>query len=696
MCVWVGVCGAVQATNSFFHIYLFIYVVARKGDAVLRSVWGSDGCMPIHLAAKKGFVDVVDFMLAHGCTMEDRDKDPKRAGAVLHYAAWGGALELVRYLLSRGADAGLTDVVGNTPILYSIYGGSRACCEEFMRRGRSLRECNAKHHSAVLQASCGGHLELVRWLLDDHGHSLAERDLDGNTALLFAAWGGHRELMEFLLRRGEDINQANNNGHNVLLSAANGGRTHIVEWLLSAYGFDIEAKNHNNDTALLLACYGGHLALVKRLLELGATRTRNACGFTPLLSAANGSQLAMCAWLLENGSSLDEVDHDHYDALILASCSGSIELVKFFIERGANPNSRNSNGDGALLLASYCSHAPLVAWLLDNGHSSLDEVNHTRMNALISAANGGALDVLHLLLDRMKGQGLEATDEGGYTPLLLAAQRGHLACVQALAGYGANVRAQTTRHHNNAVSLAIDFPEVQAYLQHIWELSPLEIAVDARDIDRVHVLLASGAQPTAAALRLAETTGPYAAAKPPVAEITRMLQLAAKPWSPVNHGLFGAQFARGIRDLLMIKAAVESQGHLPYLPTEVWLTIMSFMTRGFFVEPAPVGAHWVSPLRAPQRAAWRRRHVLRTMAALPAPEADSLDEDLDEDADDERMAPKTRASNDTSERTVATSTDDLVAPQEESSGSSGSNAEAAASKTIAAAAAVAAFRVSWV
>lgn len=105
-------------------------------------------------------------------------------------------------------------MVGNTPLLYAVYGGSRACVEEFVRRGRSLRERNNKNHSAILQASCGGHLDLVKWLIDTQRHSLADRDTDGNTALLFSAWGGHRHLLEFLLERGEDINQQNANGHN--------------------------------------------------------------------------------------------------------------------------------------------------------------------------------------------------------------------------------------------------------------------------------------------------------------------------------------------------------------------------------------------------------------------------------------------------------------------------------------------------
>jgi ankyrin repeat protein len=99
---------------------------------------------------------------------------------------------------------------------------------------------------------------------------------------------------------------------------------------------------------------------------------KNACGFTPLLSAANGGQLEMSEWLLNHGATLEEADYDGYTSLILAACGGNIELVKFFIAKGSWIKERNSNGDTALLLASYCGHRELVDWLLKSGAYALN------------------------------------------------------------------------------------------------------------------------------------------------------------------------------------------------------------------------------------------------------------------------------------------------------------------------------------
>lgn len=577
----------------------------------LLKVSASDGSTPLHIAAKRGHREVVELLLTLGASLDDRDSDPKRQGNVLHYACWGGHIDLVRWLLDeRGADAGATDVVGNTPLLYAVYGGHRIVTEELLRRGRSLRERNHKNHSAILQAACGGHLELVEYLLDQ-GFSLAEADHDGNTALLFAAWGGHQRLMEYLVSRGASLHEVNHNGHSVFLSAANGGRVEVVEWLLEC-GFSLNETNNNGDTALLLAAYGGHRPLVERLLELGASlEDTNACGFTPLLSAANGGQLEMAAWLLQRGADLTEADNDGYTSLILAACGGNIELVNFFLLRGAKLTERNSNGDSALLLAAYCGHTRLVHWLLDHG-ASLSERNNTGMGVLISAANGGHLDTVRAVHERLGGGvGLESTDEGGYTPLLLAAQRGHLETVKYLACHGANLHARTLRHGNDAIALAAEFPEVQEYLRFIWNFNALQICADARMTDRVHEMLCAGTDPTGSAgqaatptpLQLACSVGQYSTAKPVDPELAGLLQMAVKPWSPTRHCLYGRSFKRMVVFMLWLKKELDCSAHLPYLPPEIWLHIISCMRRDWFSD-ATVGVR--CPVQ-PQRAMLRRR-----------------------------------------------------------------------------------------
>lgn len=560
--------------------------IFRRNRRVLFAIHGSDGCTPPLLACKHGHIELAKFFFSHGATFTDRDRDPKRQGNALHYAAWGGSLDMVRWLLSEGASLDDVDIVGNTALLYAVYGGHRDVVNELISRGRSLQERNSKNHTALLQAACGGHLHLVGWLLEQ-GFSLDEADHDGNTSLLFAAWGGHLDLIHFLLKNGSSLYEQNHNGHSIFLSAANGGRVEIVEWLLTQ-GFSLSETNNNGDTALLLAAYGGHKHLVKRLLQLGATlNDKNACGFTPLLSAANGGQLEMADWLLQHGAKLDEADYDGYTSLILAACGGNIDLVKFFIDKGASIKERNGNGDTALLLAAYCGNRELVDWLLKNG-SSLAEKNDTGMGALISAANGGDVDVVELLLERIHdhgpdcGDGLENTDEGGYTPLLLASQRGHLEVVKLLARYGANILAETAIHHNTALSLALEFDEVTSYLRTIQTWRPMQIAADGRYTKRVLALVQAGVDtmrdyngPTP--LALACNVSSYPNASPVSSEVVQLLKNARLPWSPSRHMLFPPEVRRMVLTTLMLAPRLAQSERQPILPCEMWMQIISFL-----------------------------------------------------------------------------------------------------------------------
>lgn len=648
-------------------------ILRRRGGRALLAVHGPDGCTPILLACKHGHLDLVKVLIRGGAKIDDRDRDPKRQGTPLHYAAWGGHLDILKWLLQHGASLDELDIVGNTALLYAVYGGHRHVVEDLLTRGRSLNERNSKNHTVLLQASCGGHLELVRWMLDE-GFGLNERDHDGNTALLFAAWGGHLDLMHFLLERGASLSEQNNNGHSVLLSAANGGRINVVEWLMGQ-GFSLSETNNNGDTALLLAAYGGHRPLVEWLLERDASlEDRNGCGFTPLLSAANGGQLEMASWLLNHGSTMSEADNDGYTSLILAACGGNIELVQFFIDNGASLRERNNNGDTALLLAAYCGHHDLVEWLLDNG-SQLSERNNTGMGVLISAANGGNVEVVQLLLRRISmagdncGDGLECTDEGGYTPFLLAAQRGHLSVVQLLAAFGANIQARTTRHDNNAIALATDFPEVQLYVQQIWDWSPLEVSVDAGMVDRVHSLIQCGVHvssyPNAMQLAIAASNQPNNSQSQTAGEeIVQLLKVAANCWSPKRHGLFCRGFRKAVFNTLMLQRALlreETISSLPILPPEIWLLIISKFRTAWFVseeksDQLQIG--WVEPTSERHRRRWRNRHLGLKREACDeiVDERDLMDTDdlcMEEDIDSLEEDEVRRFSNSASEHTAA-------------------------------------------
>ena len=55
--------------------------------------------------------------------------------------------------------------MGNTPLLYAVYGGHLELVKSLLQNHCNLEEKNNKGHSAIIQASCGGHSDLVQWLI---------------------------------------------------------------------------------------------------------------------------------------------------------------------------------------------------------------------------------------------------------------------------------------------------------------------------------------------------------------------------------------------------------------------------------------------------------------------------------------------------------------------------------------------------
>lgn len=235
--------------------------------------------------------------------------------------------------------------------------------------------------------------------------------------------------------------------------------------------------------------------------------------------------------------------------------------------------------------------------------STLDEKNDTGMGALISAANGGVPDVVELLLQHISqdtsegGDEIESTDEGGYTPLLLAAQRGHLDVVRLLAQYGAEVQALTSLHQNNAITLANEYPEVQQYLTRIWKWRPLQIAVENNDFKRTYALVQAGVDSVRGYVGpgpleiiqtkyddyrsdpLAHLNGEGAAVPPVDVKLITLLKHARQAWAPSRHMLFPAEARELIRFAMMMIPRVTRNEQLPPLPSEMWLHILSFLAQ---------------------------------------------------------------------------------------------------------------------
>lgn len=242
--------------------------------------------------------------------------------------------------------------------------------------------------------------------------------VQGYTPLMVAAQRGNMVAMELLLEAGAEVNACSPAGETPL-SLALRQPPHVVEWLLR-HGATIPepgSPEHRELLGQVMHCKAGCFELV---LQAGLDpNTRMEDGSTLLMSAVANERVEMVRMLLEAGADVNASTPGGRTALGMAMRGRTVgkaeekrvEIMRMLLEAGVNP-----------LLTVHGS------------------------NAFHAAAWGSRAQALFLLVEQCP-QGLEAPDDQGRTPLMIAAQAGDEETLRVLLALGANVHARDRAGH---------------------------------------------------------------------------------------------------------------------------------------------------------------------------------------------------------------------------------------------------------
>ncbi|MBM3337067.1 MAG: ankyrin repeat domain-containing protein, partial [Betaproteobacteria bacterium] len=108
---------------------------------------------------------------------------------------------------------------------------------------------------------------------------------------------------------------------------------------------------------------------------------------------------ATMAWLVGQGFNIHQLSTDGNNALIIAACSGHLDVVKWLTTQNCSVHQVNIHGDNALTLAAGHGHLDVVKWLATQ-NCSVHQVNTHGDNALTLAAGQGHLEVVKWLVTK--------------------------------------------------------------------------------------------------------------------------------------------------------------------------------------------------------------------------------------------------------------------------------------------------------
>ncbi|XP_065360918.1 protein TANC2 isoform X2 [Calliphora vicina] len=324
---------------------------------------------------------------------------------ILCIAAHEGIVPMVSLLLEFGADVGLTNSQGCTPLILAAMKGHCDVVRLLVAAGSSLGQCDITQRCALVQAARMGRLNVVKYLLAcDWTPRPNSTDVTLpaalHQALIAAASQDHITILEDLLDMEDiDINVVEpTSGDLALTSAARNGCLNTVEILLTR-GANIDLHNKHGFTALGLSVKEGHWAVAEKLLQSGADLDEpvSSTRKTSLMIAAEEGHLEIMELLIERGASIETQDHEGFTALSWACLRGRQTAAKILIDKGCNKNHADSNGRTALDLAAYQGSASLVQYLLEQG-ANIEHVDVNGMRPLDRAIACRNIQVVQVFL----------------------------------------------------------------------------------------------------------------------------------------------------------------------------------------------------------------------------------------------------------------------------------------------------------
>jgi len=368
-----------------------------------------DGESALMLAIKTGDLPIVRMLIQAGANVNTVEKEQHQTP--LMYAAAGkrNAGEMVKLLLSKGADVKPRELAydwpshfseeprvqyhpfgGLTALLYAARDGCYDCVEALMAAGADVNLPTPEGVTPLMIALDNDDNDIAKLLLD-HGANPGAWDWYGRTALYIAVDRKDGGSSAGQVRIGVDAS------HSVRSSAMD-----IIKALLAA-GVDPspELRMHRPTrggytgrfsdplldtgcTPLLRAVIGNDMEVIQALLAKGASPNINAMGVTSFLVAAGagggggggrggrggrggaggGANLALLDLLLEHGADVNTQvtgtktysmrnartpsTNEGMTALHVAAQAGRTDLVRYLLEKGANPEIADANGKKAI------------------------------------------------------------------------------------------------------------------------------------------------------------------------------------------------------------------------------------------------------------------------------------------------------------------------------------------------------------
>jgi ankyrin repeat protein len=290
-----------------------IHELAQKGDLdgikaliekdpELVDARDQDGRTALHWACRGVHLDVVKYLVEKGANVDAEDANRV---VPLHSLATRNNAQGIAILVDKGANVDAVSYGGNTALHYAGMSDAANAVEILMAAGADLEiKEDYGRTPLILCARERGGPKTIKLFLEG-GADVDARDKFGASALDLAAWRGKKEVVDLLLDAGANIPSKGPHVFHLFTQASSQGLSRLFGEIVKA-GVDPTFKLGSGGTLLHEAAAGGSAEIIAILIDKGLDiNLKDNYGWTPLHYAARDGRLQAVEGLIAKGADID-------------------------------------------------------------------------------------------------------------------------------------------------------------------------------------------------------------------------------------------------------------------------------------------------------------------------------------------------------------------------------------------------------
>ncbi len=339
---------------------------------------------PLILAIQLRLTNVCQSLIEHGAEVNQKPLNvlSYNAPSPLMLAAERGLIDVCIDLVKHGADVNYSNNLGNTPLIIAAKNGQNDICEFLIQSGAEVAARYRNDPTPLEKAMATDNFSLCLTLIKAYRTTPSHYYNSGNLT--------HQQISRFTTFLKENmLNRFSTNIQNEPLRQIISTETDLKKLLDLCVKHKI-LNTPNDVTELLLSLLKKkQFALFNHLLETTNLKENN-CGYLLLKSAItllhadtntqsdNELYFKAIQDLIHNGATINSsIVADTMSPLIMACCYGNITLVRYLLEKNANPVYKLRHPaldklNDALSIAQYLGYNDIINLLASSKRKSSD------------------------------------------------------------------------------------------------------------------------------------------------------------------------------------------------------------------------------------------------------------------------------------------------------------------------------------